>query len=124
MWRGNFSTMKKLKSNLIGIDQGDVALFSDFEDGGDMWTGEGSRERRARVHFSEAFKSAPAVTCSVSLWDVDYSTNVRADLTAQNITASDFEIVFSTWDNTRIARIRVSWMAIGELRNDDEWDIP
>lgn len=116
--------MKKIRSNLVGIDQGDEVLFTDFENGGDMWTGEGNRERRKKVTFSEAFKSPPAVTCSVSLWDVDYSTNIRSDLYALNITEKDFEIVFSTWDNTRIARIRVSWMAIGEMRDEDEWDIP
>ncbi|WP_342354303.1 H-type lectin domain-containing protein [Thalassovita gelatinovora] len=109
---------------MTGIDQGDVVLFTDFEDGGEMWTGAGNRERRQKVTFSEPFKSAPAVTCSVSLWDVDYSTNIRSDVYAQEITEKDFDIVFNTWDNTRIARIRVSWMAIGELRDDDEWDIP
>ncbi|MDX1781486.1 MAG: H-type lectin domain-containing protein [Thalassovita sp.] len=116
--------MKKIRSNWVGIDQGDVVLFSDFENGGEMWTGEGHRERRKTVQFSEPFKSAPSVTCSVSLWDVDYSTNIRSDIHAENITERDFSIVFNTWDNTRIARIRVSWMAIGEIADDSDWDIP
>ncbi|WP_323780761.1 H-type lectin domain-containing protein [Thalassovita sp.] len=116
--------MKRIRSNLTGIDQGDVVLFTDFEDGGEMWTGEGNRERRKKVTFSEPFKSPPAVTCSVSLWDVDYSTNIRSDVYALDITEKDFDIVFNTWDNTRIARIRVSWMAIGELSDEDDWDIP
>ena len=59
--------MKKINSNVIGIDQGEETLFSDFENGGDMWTGEGSRERRATVRFSERFREPPNVMVSVSL---------------------------------------------------------
>lgn len=116
--------MKKISSNVIGIDQGEETLFSDFENGGDMWTGEGSRERRATVRFSERFREPPNVMVSVSLWDVDYSTNIRADVEAESISKGQFEIVFRTWGNTRMARARVSWMAIGAVDDDDHWDIP
>lgn len=116
--------MKKLRGNLIGIDQGTETLFSDFEDGGDMWTGEGYRERRVALVFSEKFKSIPAVSCSISLWDVDYSTNIRSEVSSQNITETGFDILFQTWGNTRIARARADWMAIGEVLGEDDWDIP
>ncbi len=33
------------------------------------------------------------------------------------------EIVFRTWSDTRIARIRADWMAIGSTRGEDEWDV-
>ena len=115
--------MKKLKTNCIGIDQGDAYIFSDFEDGGEMWTGEGDRERRHTVRFSQTYRSPPAVTCGVSLWDLDHSTNVRSDVTAENIGRSQFDIVFRTWGDSRIARVRVNWMAIGELTDDDHWDV-
>ncbi|MFY0682266.1 MAG: H-type lectin domain-containing protein [Thalassovita sp.] len=116
--------MKKLRGNLIGIDQGTETLFSDFEDGGEMWTGDGYRDRRLRVAFSEKYKSPPSVTCSISLWDVDYSTNIRSEITTQNITEKGFEILFQTWGNTRIARAKADWMAIGEVLSEDDWDIP
>ena len=49
--------MKSLRSRLIGIDQGDTVLFSDFENDGEMWTGRGQRERRRRVKFTEPFRT-------------------------------------------------------------------
>jgi hypothetical protein len=32
--------------------------------------------------------------------------------------------VFRTWGDTRIARVRIAWMAIGELSEGDDWDVP
>lgn len=113
--------MKRLENHLIGIDQGDVILFSDFEDGGEMWTGRGQRERRRAVAFSEAFKTPPSVHVSVSMWDVDTKTTLRADVSAEAVSAEGFEIVFRTWGDTRVARVRVAWMAMGALRQPDEW---
>lgn len=115
--------MEKLNNNRIGVDQGDSVLFSDFQHGGQMWTGDGHRERRQRVLFSERFNRRPVVHCSLSLWDVDNSANVRADVTADCIDDEGFDIVFRTWGDTRIARARVGWMAIGELRDPDDWDV-
>ena len=115
--------MKKLDNHLIGIDQGDVVLFSDFEDGGAMWTGEGPRERRKAVRFGEPFRAAPSVHISISLFDADTDAAIRAELTTDNITAQGFEIVFRTWLDTRIARMRATWLAIGALEHDDNWVI-
>jgi hypothetical protein len=36
--------MKHLSSHPIGMDQGTFELFSDFQDGGEMWTGSGPRK--------------------------------------------------------------------------------
>ncbi|MFD3189971.1 H-type lectin domain-containing protein [Sedimentitalea sp. HM32M-2] len=88
--------MKRIETHLIGIEQGEVALFSEFQDGGAMWTGEGRRERSQTVRFSEAFLAAPAVQLAVSLWDVDTSAPIRAELAAQNVTPEGVEIVFRT----------------------------
>ena len=113
--------MRHLDSKYIGVAQGDDVLFSDYEDGGDMWTGSGSRERRHRLKFPEVFKSPPAVHVSLSMWDMDSATNARADVTAEKITEKGFEIVFRTWADTRVARARVRWMAIGEVFHEDDW---
>lgn len=115
--------MKKLRNHLIGVDQGAEILFSDFEDDGVMWAGEGPREARHPVRFAEPFKTLPAVHVAMSMWDTDGKTNQRADLRAEEITLDGFELVFRTWANSRIARVRADWMAIGEVRADDEWDI-
>lgn len=115
--------MRKLRSHTIGIDSDDIILFSDYEDGGEMWTGRGQRERRRRIRFSEKFKSTPTVQLSPSLWDLDATTIMRADFTVEAVTKSGFDMVFRTWGDTRIARMRVAWMAIGELSELDDWDV-
>jgi len=78
--------MMKFNKTAIGVDQGEDVLFSDYEDGGAMWTGSGSRERRHKLTFKEPFKSVPAVHISLSLWDMDSATNARADVAAEKRT--------------------------------------
>jgi hypothetical protein len=115
--------MKTLTSQSIGIAQGDDVLFSDFEDGGEMWTGDGPRARRKPLSFPTPFRSAPAVHVALSMWDMDSATNARADVAAENITETGFEVVFRTWGDTRVARARIRWMAIGELPHEDDWQL-
>lgn len=116
-------SMKRLRSSFVGVDSGDVVLFSDFEDGGEMWTGRGSRERRRHITFSEPFRAEPTVQMSLSLWDIDASAILRADLVSEAVTQSGFDMVFRTWGDTRVARIRIHWTAIGELLEDDDWQL-
>lgn len=115
--------MRKLRASRIGVDQGNEELFSDFANGGDMWTGSGARERRKRITFSEPFSTVPTVHVSLSLWDMDQGANVRADIQADKVTETSFELVFRTWSDTRVARVRMSWLAIGEARDEDDWDV-
>lgn len=115
--------MHEIRNHLIGIEQGDVALFSDFEDGGAMWTGTGSRERRAQVRFGCRFRRPPVVHLSISLLDAQTDAALRVELLAENITEERFDILVKTWMDSRIARFRAAWLAIGELPDDDAWDI-
>ena len=113
--------MQVLLREAIGIAQGDEALFSDFTDDGEMWTGEGTRERRKRVAFDPPFRAAPSVHVGLSLWDTDCQTNARMEVSARNVTADGFDIAFVTWGDTRIARVRVSWIAIGAAHHEDDY---
>jgi hypothetical protein len=106
------------------VDRGSIILFSDYEDGGVMWTGHGPREMRRAVRFTEAFTGVPVVHVSLSMWDMDQKTNQRADISAEVISPEGFEIVFKTWGDTRVARVRADWMAIGDAADEDDWDIP
>lgn len=115
--------MKRIQNNLVGIQQGVVLMFSDFQEDGEMWSGVGPRECRKSVRFGESFRHPPAVQASVSLWDVDTKVMMRADLSTDRITRDGFDLVFSTWGDSRFARIRVSWMAIGEASHDDDWEL-
>lgn len=115
--------MRKYVGSLIGVDQGNEEIFSEFATGGDMWTGQGARERRKAVKFSEPFRAVPSVQVSLSLWDMDQGANVRADIAADKVTETGFDIVFRTWSDTRVARVRMSWMAIGEVASEDDWEL-
>ena len=115
--------MKRFDNKLIGIDQGETVLFSDYESGGDMWTSEGDRMRLHTVRFTEPFRTPPAVQCALSMWDIDSGTNARIEVSAENITETGFEVVFRTWADTHVARARVRWMAIGELYHEDDWEL-
>jgi len=115
--------MKRIRNHLVGIDQGSAVLFSDFEHGGKMWAGDGPRMYRKKVKFSEVFREVPVVQVSMSMWDMDHKSNNRADITAEKITEKGFDIVFRTWGDTRVARIRADWLAIGELGHEDSWDL-
>lgn len=115
--------MHKLESNVIGIDQGDVVLFSDFEHDGEMWTGDGPRKTRMAVPFSEAYIAKPVVYVSVSMLDASNGTNTRFDVQAEDITNKGFDIVFRTWGDTKVARCRVAWQSLGAVRADDVWEL-
>lgn len=115
--------MKRIVNNPVGILQGSRVLFSDFADDGPMWTGSGARESRHPIRFSQSFAQVPAVMVSISMWDLDRETNIRADISAEKITEKGFEVVFRTWGDTRVARIRADWTAIGALPDEDVWDL-
>ena len=57
------------------------------------------------------------------MWDVDTASALRADVVAETITKDGFDLVFRTWGDTRVARVRLAWMAMGELRQADDWDL-
>ena len=113
--------MKRLSSHTIGMDQGTFELFSDFQEGGVMWTGSGPRKVSRAVEFSEAFSTQPMVHVSLSMWDMGNDSNARADIRAENVTETGFDLVFRTWSDTRIVRVSASWLAIGEVADPDQW---
>jgi len=115
--------MKRLRNHLIGVDHGDVVMFSDFEHDGVMWSGDGPRQTRAHVEFSESFREPPVLQVHLSMWDMSSTANQRADVQAEDITPDGFAIMFRTWGDTKIARVRVAWQAIGEIRHVDDWDL-
>ena len=115
--------MQRLVRGHVGVTQGSRILFSDFTDDGPMWVGEGAREHRSDVTFDERYATIPAVHLSVSMWDCDNQQNQRMDLSAENISETGFQIVFRTWGDSRVARLRASWLVIGALPDEDSWDL-
>jgi len=115
--------MRRFSGHIIGVDRGSIVIFSDFEDGGAMWTGEGPRELRRVVEFETPYSTAPAVHVSLTMWDFDHRHHTRADIAAEMVNPEGFVLVFRTWGDTRVARVRADWMSIGELPSDDDWQV-
>jgi hypothetical protein len=99
--------MRVYSTNRLGVQQGSSVLFSDFAD----------------ITFSEPFAGLPMVHVSLSMWDFDQKTSARADISAEDVSATGFDLVFKTWADTRVARVRADWMAIGPAADEDAWDV-
>jgi hypothetical protein len=115
--------MKRLSANSIGIQQGSRVLFSDFVNDGPMWAGHGARECSLIITFAEAFRDVPMVHISLGMWDIDHFHNSRVEICADTITPTSFRAVFRTWEDTKVARARVDWLAIGAAHCDDDWQL-
>ncbi|WP_106205038.1 H-type lectin domain-containing protein [Aliiruegeria haliotis] len=115
--------MIRLRNHMVGVEQGETLVFSDFEHDGPMWTGEGTRTARRRVTFERPFRSTPAVQVGLAMWDIQGQTNQRADISTAQVTAEGFELVFRTWGDTKVGRVRANWLAIGEVAHDDDWQL-
>ncbi|RJL10132.1 H-type lectin domain-containing protein [Paracoccus siganidrum] len=115
--------MQRFSQSAVGVTRGSALLFSAFEDGGAMWSGHGPRVERMPVRFGERYLSPPVVHVSIGMWDIAEGSNQRADISADRITEEGFEIVFRTWGDTRVARIRAEWLAIGAVLHEDDFDL-
>ncbi|WP_380053615.1 H-type lectin domain-containing protein [Falsihalocynthiibacter sp. SS001] len=115
--------MRSIRNHLLGMDQGTLVMFSDFQEDGTMWTGTGKRSYRERVTFDGRFTDPPMVHISFSMWDFAHDTNQRGDISVENVTEDGFDAVFKTWGDTRIARLRVDWFAMGQVAHDDDWEL-
>lgn len=115
--------MQKFWSHMIGVDHGEAILFSDHESGGPMWAGDGARRAETEIAFAESFRSVPAVTVHLAMWDVASGSNSRGDLRAEHVTERGFVLVFRTWGDSRVARVRATWQALGEVAHGDDWEL-
>lgn len=113
--------MFRFSSSEIGVSQGVVQLVSDYDTGGPLWTGSGERSVCHHVTFPERFLTSPAVQVAMTMWDVDSGANQRGDLSVTNVTPLGFDLVFKTWGDSRVARMRVQWTAIGAVADDDDF---
>ena len=34
-----------------------------------------------------------------------------------------FDLAFRTWGDTKVARVRIGWIAIGPVKCDDDWEL-
>ncbi|PHP27553.1 H-type lectin domain-containing protein [Limimaricola cinnabarinus] len=107
----------------FGIDQGEVMPFSDFENDGPMWAGTGTREVRSPIVFSVPFSMPPLVQLGVTMWDISETAAMRLDVASEAIEAGGFTLRMRTWGDSRIARLRVAWIAFGACRDEEMWEV-
>ena len=51
---------------------------------------------------------------------MDAATVIRADVSVETVTEDGFDLVFRTWGDSSIARVRIGWIAMGELSDDED----
>ncbi|MDO5530068.1 MAG: H-type lectin domain-containing protein [Paracoccus sp. (in: a-proteobacteria)] len=115
--------MRRFNQSAIGVQNGSQIIFSGFSEHDPMWSGRGERETKARVDFDGPFLGAPIVHVSITMLDMQRGANHRVDLSAENVTAEGFDLVFRTWGDTQVGRVRADWLAIGPARHEDDWDV-
>lgn len=76
---------------------------------------QGTGERIYRVHatFGKKFSAPPAVTVSLSSFDLSPTYGQRLAVYAENITKDGFDIVVLTWADTVVYAAGVTWLAHG-----------
>lgn len=117
------TAVRRFRAHTLGVEEGDVLLFDDFESEGPMWTGKGPREVSIPVRFGESFSGLPSVWAGLMMWDIASVANARVDLRTEEVTREGFTLRFRTWGDTSIARARARWQALGPLRDDDDWGV-
>ena len=71
------------------------------------------RTYTAAVSFPEAYLSAPVVHAALTGFDLDQRDSARVSVAVSNVTNTGFTIAITTWRETRVYGVEVSWLAIG-----------
>jgi len=85
-----------------------------YSDGRNALTGQNQAGGVNHVNFTQPFTIAPTVHVGIVGIDLDHGANQRLKVFAQNITTTGFDMVFSTWANTKVWGVEASWLAIGK----------
>lgn len=110
---------------MLACQTGSVQIFDHIEPEGPMWSGSGRREVAVPVAFGQPFTGTPCIHVSIRMIDGDAGSNLRLDLSATEVSVHGFTIRARTWSDTRIGRLAVSWLALGETipEEDATWEL-
>ena len=90
-------------------------LFRHVNPNGFMWLDDGDREMSVFIPFSQPFRRAPNVQLNLVGIDASHAQNLRLKLRVAEASTDGFVAVAQTWQDTRIASVDVSWVAIGQV---------
>ncbi len=71
------------------------------------------RTFRAQVFYPEAFNSIPLVQASLTGFDIDQRDTARISVAVSDITTTGFTVSVTTWRETRVYGVEVTWTVIG-----------
>ncbi|WEF22923.1 hypothetical protein [Paracoccus sp. S3-43] len=115
--------MKPFNHHAIGLCQGASLLFSAFENHDPMWSGEGPRAIRQTGFFDEAFAAPPAVHARRSPRRRHVGHRPQRQPKGRYPGGQDHPVRlrhrFPDLGDTRVARIRAEWLALGALPHKD-----
>ncbi len=101
-----------IQNNNINIQSGEwyVEFFA-YNEYKHMMNSRGERSITKHIEFDVKFKKTPKVIASISLLDIKRGTNLRVNVYAEHINASGFDLRIATWDDTKLYRLRGSWIS-------------
>jgi len=72
----------------------------------------GARSVKHFVKFPAPFNKKPAVTCGLTSLDAAQGTNLRARVEVLDVTATGFNMRFTTWGDSVTYGMSASWLAV------------
>lgn len=80
--------------------------------GWDLASGSGERWLEPPdIEFETPFATAPKVVLALAGVDSDQATNLRLNLEAYDIGPEEFSVRISTWDDTLVYAVWITWIA-------------
>ncbi len=89
-----------------------VARFDSQMNVWNLNTGTGFRSFTSPdIAFQPPFSSPPVLVLALSGLDSEQSTNLRVALQPSDVEADEFNIIVSTWDDTILHGVAITWIA-------------
>jgi hypothetical protein len=76
-------------------------------------TVETPRTFTAEVIFPEPFNAVPVVQAALAGFDLDQRDSARISVAVTEVTETGFTVAMTTWMETRVYGVEVSWLVIG-----------
>ncbi|MGO9443421.1 MAG: H-type lectin domain-containing protein [Thiobacillaceae bacterium] len=72
------------------------------------------RTFRTHITFETPYANIPVVQVALTGFDIDNRYASRLEVSMESITPDGFDLLVGTWLDTRVYRVSVSWMALGQ----------
>ncbi len=72
------------------------------------------RTYKEHVNFTQPFKSTPNIVTSITQIEITNETFTRIKVSHELADKNGFDIVITTWGDTRVYSASVSWIAYGD----------